>query len=62
MCDWRLLASGHVDEMAYELGAVDQTLPFQELKRRSRINERSKAVDRDQAFPKTIRHGLPGVE
>lgn len=60
--DWRILASGHVDEMAYELGAVDQTLPFQELKRRSRINERSKAADRGQSFSKIIRHGLPGFE
>jgi len=60
--DWRILASGHVDEMVYELGAVDQTLPFQELRRRSRINEHSKAADRDPAFSKIIRHGLPGFE
>ncbi len=60
--DWRILASGHADEMVYELGAVDQTLPFQELKRRSLINERSKAADRDPAFSKIIRHGLPGFE
>jgi hypothetical protein len=58
--DWRILASGHVDEMAYELGAVDQTLPFQELRRRSRINERSKAAGRSQAFSRNIRQGLPG--
>jgi hypothetical protein len=60
--DWRILASGHVDEMAYELGTVDQTLPFQELKRRSRINERSKAAGRTEAFSKIIRNGLPGFE
>ncbi len=60
--DWRILASGHVDEMVYELGTMDQTLPFQELKRRSRINERSKAAGRDPAFSKIIRRGLPGFE
>lgn len=60
--DWRILASGHVDEMVYELGVVDQTFPFQETKRRSRINERSKAADRGQAFSKIIRQGLPGFE
>jgi len=60
--DWRILASGHVDEMAYELGAVDQTIPFQELKRRSRINERGQAADRDPAFSGIIRAGLPGTE
>ena len=60
--DWRILASGHADEMVYELGAVDQTLPFPELRRRSRINERSKAADRDPAFSRIIRQGLPGFE
>ena len=58
--DWRILASGHVDEMAYDLGVIDQTLPFRELKRRSRINERSKAAGRSRAFSKIIRNGLPG--
>ena len=46
--------------MAYALGTLDQTLPFQELKRRSRINERSKAAGGGLAFSKIIRHGLPG--
>jgi len=58
--DWRLIASGHVDEMAYELGMIDQTLPFPELKRRSRINERSKAAGLSKAYSRTIRQGLPG--
>jgi hypothetical protein len=60
--DWRILASGHVDEMAYELGTLDQTLPFPELKRRSRINELSKAAGRDPAYSRIIRRGLPGFE
>jgi hypothetical protein len=60
--DWRILASGHVDEMAYELGTTDQTLPFPELRRRSRINERGKAAGRSRAFSAMIRHGLPGFE
>lgn len=58
--DWRILAGGHVDEMAYELGVVDRTLPFRELRRRSLINGRSKAAGRDPAFSKIIRRGLPG--
>ncbi|MDD5209135.1 MAG: DUF4105 domain-containing protein [Elusimicrobiales bacterium] len=60
--DWRILASGHVDEMAYELGVLDQSLPFPELKRRSLINERSKAAGADQAYSETIRRGLPGFK
>jgi len=60
--DWRILASGHVDEMAYELGTIDQTLPFPEIKRRSRINERSKAADPGRTFSRIIRQDLPGLE
>ncbi len=60
--DWRILASGHVDEMAYELGVTDQGLPFPELKRRSLINERSKAAGADQAYSEIIRRGLPGFK
>jgi Domain of unknown function (DUF4105) len=43
--DWRLFVNGYLDELAYEIGAVDTTLPFAELKARSRINERAKAAD-----------------
>lgn len=60
--DWRILASGHVDEMAYELGVTDQSLPFPELKRRSLINERSKAAAADRAYSELIRRGLPGFK
>ncbi|OGW32988.1 MAG: hypothetical protein A2X58_12405 [Nitrospirae bacterium GWC2_56_14] len=60
--DWRILASGHVAEKAYELGTMDQTFPFPELKQRSLINERSKVVDGDLAYSRIIRQGLPGFE
>jgi hypothetical protein len=60
--DWRILASGHADEMAYELGTMDQTFSFKELKRRSLINERSKAAGRGRAYSRIIRQGLPGFE
>jgi hypothetical protein len=60
--DWRVLLNGHLDEMAYETGRLDQSLPFAELKARSHINERAKAADNDPAFSKLIREGLPGME
>jgi hypothetical protein len=58
--DWQLLVNGSIDEHAYELGALDTSLPFAELKRRSHINERARAADRDPAFSSRIRDGLPG--
>lgn len=60
--DWRILLNGYVDEMAYENGRLDQSLPFAELRLRSRINERGKAADKDPAFSRRIREALPGME
>lgn len=60
--DWRLLASGYADELAYDLGVTDRSLPFPELRRRSRVNARALAAGRDPAFSALIRRGLPGFE
>jgi hypothetical protein len=59
--DWRIIVNGHIDEMAYERGALDQTLPFAQLKSRSLVNERGKAADQSPDFPTRIREGLPGI-
>ena len=60
--DWRILASGHVDKMAYELGVLDQALPFRELKERSLINERGVAAGSGRTYSAAIRRGLPGFD
>jgi len=60
--DWRILANGYIDEMAYERDALDRSLPFQALKQRSIINDRARAADKDPAFSKHIREGLPGID
>ena len=59
--DWQLLVNGSIDEHAYELGAIDTSLPFAELKRLSHINDRARAADHDPAFSSRIRDGLPGM-
>jgi len=59
--DWRILANGYIDELAYEIGVIDTTWPFKMLKQRSIINARAKAANRDPAFSKKIREGLPGM-
>lgn len=59
--DWRILANGYIDELAYEVGVLDRSLPFQELKQRSIINGRARAADQGLAFSKLIREGLPGM-
>lgn len=59
--DWRLLANGYADEMAYEKGTLDTSLPFAELKQRSIINPKAKAADQNPNFSLRIREGLPGM-
>jgi hypothetical protein len=59
--DWRLLVNGHGDRMLYEKGALDQSMPFDELKRRSLINAKAKAADSDPDFSAKIRDGIPGM-
>jgi hypothetical protein len=58
--DWRILFNGSADAMLYERGALDQTYSFEELKRRSRINEPAQAADDAPDFSVRIRQGLPG--
>ncbi len=59
--DWRLIINGYVGEMAYERGALDRSLPFEQLKARSLVNERAVAGDKDERFSALIRQGLPGM-
>jgi hypothetical protein len=53
--------NGTIDKHAYDLGALDTSLPFAELKRRSYIDDRARAADRDRDFSSRIRDGLPGM-
>lgn len=57
--NWRILVNGKIDELGYERGTIDTSLPFAELRRRSAISERAKAAD-PADFSRAIRVGLPG--
>jgi hypothetical protein len=57
--DWRLIVNGYIDEMLYDRKLIDTGLPFVELKKRSYINPKAQAADRDTAFSQLIRMGLP---
>lgn len=59
--DWRMLVNGLGDQMLYERGALDQSLPFPELKRISCINDRAKRANDAADFSERIREGLPGM-
>jgi Domain of unknown function (DUF4105) len=57
--DWRVLLSGHFPAYAYDLGSLDTSLPFPELKARSLINDKAHAADQAADFSQRIREGLP---
>jgi hypothetical protein len=57
--DWRVLLSGHFPEYAYDLDSLETSLPFEELKARSLINDKAHAADQDPDFSARIRDGLP---
>ncbi|MGO9428516.1 Lnb N-terminal periplasmic domain-containing protein [Rhodoblastus sp.] len=61
--DWRVLASGYFPDFAYDHGALDQSLPFAELRERSKIADRAIAADGAPSldFSRAIRVGIPGV-
>ena len=56
---WKVLLSGYAPEYAYERGRLIRTMPFEELKRRSRINAAAQAADKAPDFSRRIRASLP---
>jgi hypothetical protein len=59
--DIRHLLNGLIDNYLYYSGRVDTTLPFNELRRRSRINEAAQAADDAPDFSDRIRVSLPTI-
>jgi hypothetical protein len=59
---WKVLLSGYAPLYAYEHDRLDRRLPFDELKRRSHVNEAARAADRDPDFSRRIRAALPRPE
>lgn len=60
--NWKLLFSGYAPLYAYELGALDTRLPFQELRKLSYINPKAHVIRNDPDFSRKIREGLPRPE
>jgi hypothetical protein len=56
---WKVLLSGYAPEYAYDMGRLDRSLPFEELKRRAHINAVAQAADKAPDFSRRIRAGLP---
>jgi hypothetical protein len=59
--DIRHLLNGLIDSYLYHSGRIDTTLPFDELRRRSLINEAAQAADGAPDFSERIRASLPTI-
>jgi len=57
----RHLFNGLIDGYLYNSGRIDTTLPFDELRRRSRINEAARAADQAPDFSERIRASVPTI-
>ncbi|MND09105.1 hypothetical protein D3C83_321940 [compost metagenome] len=53
--------NGRLDQLGYERGRIDTSLPFEEMRRRSEITEKAKAAGSAADFAARIREGLPGA-
>lgn len=57
--DIRLILNGWSDRYLYRAGTVDTSMPFEELRARSHINEAARAAGQAPDFSQRIRAGLP---
>lgn len=60
--DYRRLLNGFIDRYLYGAGVLDTNLEFDELRRRSHINEAARAADGALDFSSRIRASLPAVD
>ena len=56
---WDIMLSGYAARQAYRNGRIDTSMPFEQLEKRSRINDAALAAGNDPDFSKAIRAGLP---
>ena len=55
LLNWRLLVNGHLDELGYMRGNIDNDLPFEEVRARADITERAQAAGNAADFSVQIR-------
>ncbi|RYU59635.1 DUF4105 domain-containing protein [Methylolobus aquaticus] len=58
---WKILASGHAPEYAYENGRLDSSIPFEQLMQRAHINAAAQAADQSPDFSQRIRAAADGT-
>ena len=57
--DYRVLLSGYLADYAYDLGAIDTSMPFERLRALARIHDRAMQADTALDFSAKIRETIP---
>jgi len=57
--DYRILLSGYLPNYAYDVGATDTSIPFEQLRALSRIHDKAVQADGDPDYSRLIRVGIP---
>ena len=60
--NWKILLSGYTPLYAYEIGGLDDTLPFEELRARSYINPKAQVIGDAPDFAVKIREEIKRLE
>jgi hypothetical protein len=58
---WKMILTGYFPNLIYERGGLDQSLPFEILRRKSLINGRARSAGQAENFSQQIREGLVGL-
>ena len=56
---WKVLLSGYAAEYGYDLGMLDTSMPFAELRERCLVNEKAQRAGQARDFSFRIRQGIP---
>jgi len=59
--NWKILLSGYTPLYTYEMGGLDVSIPFEELRAKSYVNPKARAIGDATDFSELIRKGLPGM-
>jgi hypothetical protein len=59
LLDYRVLLSGYLPNYAYDLGAVDTSMPFDRLRTLARIHDKAAQADAYPDFATKIRETIP---
>ncbi|HEY2619525.1 MAG TPA: DUF4105 domain-containing protein [Acetobacteraceae bacterium] len=57
--DYRVVLSGYLPNYAYDLGATDTSMPFEQLRELSHIHDKAARADAAPDFAARIREGIP---